>query len=364
MLAVGFGFGPRVAGAVLAEKLGWSAPNWFPEYGAPEALGRSYRILLNFGVTDLRIALIDANVRIWIDCLGWLRKSPPSIIVNTHQVLLWERFFDHVDSPSHANVGIPIEPLVRWAGTARLDAPRGSSRRRIVVCFGGIETPYSTRTHNLDMPHQILRGIATHIDDAAHTCRPSRLVSQPQIGLREESDEPLVECYLPEPLLSECRNDPALAALTLRTSNADEYRDALQKCSLAILQPGLYGPFEAFSFGVPVKLTFPMSYSQAYQYGTYREAGLTSESDSALAKLEGSGRNVEIDEPEWFRSTHEWWISGGAAECSAYIARLVVDWFSETQMPARSAQTRGRVLVEKAQSEQSLPNVLHKLKLI
>lgn len=253
LLAAGFGFGSRVAAQMLMRRLGMPRPQWrsiSDQPPSPDSSEGAFKALINFGVVDDIIAHIPALSRVWIDCIAWLRSTVPHLVAD-YDLLLGERFFPIPAAQESQPQSIAVCPLLTRPAFQRQLNKSAHSARRVVVSFGGIATPFSATAHHTKMPVAVLLALAESNRVSAKRAR--------------------ITCFLPPALHKQCAGMPALSGLDLRVTNARAYRSAVEDCDLLILQPGLYGPFEAFAAEIPVDFTFPMSYTQACQAMRYRK---------------------------------------------------------------------------------------------
>lgn len=280
--AVGFGIGPRIAAENLlidlhaareGEPIEWHDSGL--EQFAPLL---EINLLLNFGVI-VPLPKFTAQRRIWIDCVDWLRTSVPAH-VQEYDLLLREAFFL---SPSGGDRGDPrkwrdVQPIIR---TRERDVK--PDQDMILMSFGGIATPYSTRVHAIDMPMAFLQG----------TCRFLDVVTQKH-----------VVAFLPDNLLEACKlANMEHERLLLRPLDRIVFKEAMSRCGTLICQAGLYTPFEAMKMGVPFALTYPMSFTQNQQGIRFLDMGVRRCQVPWVEKVAQihTGADIEAIESDWFR---------------------------------------------------------------
>ena len=245
-IAAGFGLGPRVAAENLARSLRLRIGPWLTrDSGGP---GPATTILFNFGVVEASAESIRAETKVWVDCLMWLRESlpwPPA----TYNLIFSESFFDRdlTDLGSEAPI-IDVRPLL----VPLIKAQKQSNS--IVISFGGIETPFTTDVHRFEIPHAILSALI-------------------RAGSRLKQDLH-VACFTPPSTCMRLSAIPLLSGIDFRPLGRMDFLEALAAAKAYIVQPGLYGPFEAFSANIPTALCLPMSYTQMWQTATYMSNGL------------------------------------------------------------------------------------------
>ena len=284
-IAAGFGFGPRVAAENLADDLGLTINKW---RSAKDKATNSFRepsLLLNFGVVDPGWALVDPKNKVFVDCLMWLRDRQPDI-TSTHQLVLAETFFPtRHDLRNNPTPIIDIQPLVSNLGLRDL-----KPQQRLVVSFGGVDTPFSAQTHRIEMPLAVIE---------AFDIAKQRLPSDIEIA-----------CFLPADIRDEVDRRANLTLVKVHSADRKHFRGMLRKASAYVIQPGLYGPLEAFRLGIPTHFMFPMSYTQCCQLIAFRNAKLLNRIpllDSMKDILKGLSRDVDEAEPTCFQSLERWW---------------------------------------------------------
>lgn len=307
LLAAGFGFGPRVAAEVLAHDLGLCIDPWRPGSDRSKAGDQAVDIVLNFGVAEPGWADTTARWRIWVDCLMWLRRSLPKPILK-YDLILAENFFE--TRPMLRQVGpdvIDVQPLVDVSSLLRKGADDGP----LAVSFGGIETPYTCDAHRFDMPYRILSALA-------------------QAKSRIQTVQTII-CHLPSLSLEELAKADGLQGVEFRSAARSDFLSTLTKASRLVVQPGLYGPFEAFGLSIPLAFTFPMSYTQMCQVLAYAEWGILGPVpllERARAATEPFDFDVEAEELNWFTRSAEWWQSAAndpalKSELSAWAQAVI-----------------------------------------
>ncbi len=286
--AVGFGIGPRIAAENLlidlqAAKEG--EPIEWHDAGLEQIVPLlEIKLLLNFGVIT-PLPEFTAPHRVWIDCVDWLRTGVPAH-VQEYDLLLREAFFP---SPPGGDHGDPakwrdIQPIIRTR--ERSSKP---DHDMILMSFGGIATPYSTRVHAIDMPMAFLQGTFRFLDD---------------------TPQKHVIAFLPDSLLEVCKHaNVEHERLRLRPLERIAFQKAMSRCGMLICQAGLYTPFEAMKMGVPLALIYPMSFTQDRQRVKFREMGVEC---CEIPWIENAGlalqdADIEEIEAKWFKDTALAW---------------------------------------------------------
>ncbi|HDZ69301.1 MAG TPA: hypothetical protein ENH43_02655 [Phycisphaerales bacterium] len=284
-IAAGFGFGPRVAAENLADDLGLTIDRWHSAKDKATNSFRESRLLLNFGVVDPDWASIDPKNKVFIDCLMWLRDRQPDI-TSDYKAILAETFFPTQDElRGNPAPVIDIQPLI-----ANLGSRDPNQKERLVISFGGVNTPFSTHTHRIEMPLAVIEAF--------------------DIASQHLQSEMEVMCFLPVDICEEVGRGANLSHVKLHLADRKHFRDTLRKASAYVIQPGLYGPLEAFRLGIPTHFVFPMSYTQCCQLNAFRNAKLLRNVpllDSMEDILTGLSRDVDEAEPTCFQSLERWW---------------------------------------------------------
>jgi hypothetical protein len=283
LLAAAFGLGPRIAAVNLAQTLDLKIKPW--NLGGPrfqELQASGDRVLLNFGVVDTEAARLCTEKRIWIDCLMWLRSRLPQTVLD-YDLILAEEFFALGECFKQRNL-TRIQPLISSP------LSRDPRNHLILISFGGIETPFTRDTHRLDLPLAILTALAR---SAKRNLSYAHLV-----------------CFAPDSTLHRLQRDPRLGAVTFRPLDREVFLETLAVADLYVVQPGLYGPFEAFAASIPTAICMPMSYTQMWQAEAYLKHGLLEPNalfDRVRLAVEPIGREIEAEEHVWFERVNIWW---------------------------------------------------------
>lgn len=284
-IAAGFGFGPRIAAENLAYDLGLSIDQWC--LAGKETADSNYKpqLLLNFGVTNSDWAAKGIPRKVFVDCLMWLRIQCPRITAS-YQLVLAETFFPTRSSLREKVIPvIDIKPLISDVG--RLVS---KTEECLVLSFGGVDTPFSTATHRIEMPLAVIEAF-----DAA----------KKRLGINTE-----IKCFLPEDICSQLARREVLSHVQLRPSDRKFFRATLCRASAYVIQPGLYGPLEAFRLRIPTHFMFPMSYTQCCQLEAFRKRNLHGKApllDSMNEVFSKLSADVEISEPPFFGTLEGWW---------------------------------------------------------
>ena len=171
----------------------------------------------------------------------------------------------------------------------------------ILVSFGGVETPFTTDIHRFVIPEVVLESLA--------------LASQ------KLHDNRKIVCCLPSHILKRFQLNPNLSKVHFLSPNHMEFLPILNNASLYVVQPGLYGPFEAFENGIPTVFTTPFSYTQVCQSKAYDKEGLSgyipmwNQLDNEIGDLFG---DIENEEEYCFEKISIWIqenIKGRKFEC-------------------------------------------------
>lgn len=281
--AVGFGYGPRNAAHALAHTLHLNLNQWKTDYDPISDELRRCSVFMNFGVPQLCRPQDWTGLAVWIDCIAWLRKTlPPQI--EEYDMLLGESFFSPVVSLSTAQRIEWIDPLLCIVEPHLKNtdcSPAGENY--ILISFGGIETPISSDIHRYAVPMMILGAL----NDAA----------------KKRGDSRKLVCCCPPRIANHLSRDRDLSSIVFTTPNQLQLLQLLRKTSLYIVQPGLYGPFEAFQMGVPTAFTMPFSYTQVCQARAYDKLKLLGnpplwyDMNNRIRDLEG---DVDHEEPACF----------------------------------------------------------------
>ena len=231
LAAAPFGYGPRVACERLLAKLNLDHTSWQRTTQPHDA-----ETLLNFGVVDPRCVQRRARCRVWIDCLMWLRsKIPPG--VKEHDLCLAEAFFPTRDSLRNRVEIVDIQPLI---GVPCIDATRRETDE-VLISLGGVQMLHGSEIHHDQWPIQLLNALAG-ADDAGTNLR----------------------VHGPAAAINRWRARTS-ARVAFSSPTRLEHEELAANAALVVIQPGLYGPFEAFAAYRRVAFTPVFSYTQLGQ---------------------------------------------------------------------------------------------------
>jgi len=286
-LAAPFGYGPRISAEYLASLLKIELRPWKRSSQRPLETHASLRLLLNFEVDTLTITTSRAVFRVWIDCLMWLRSSlPPE--TSQYDVVLAQSFFPvkpHFLRMPNTKV---ISPLIKTSHLIGRPAVAQHSNP-IFISFGGIETPYTENVHRYLMQGLVLESV---------------------IGAAEKNnDRRRILCCAPSGFCQRMAANSRFSEIHFVSPTHQTYLQLLWSSSLSILQPGLFGPFEAFASRVPTFFSPPFSYTQVCQSRKYEEFGLLGQIPTwrALDKVVGDlVGDVSNEEPVCFQKLSRW----------------------------------------------------------
>ena len=278
IVAVAFGFGPTVAAENFSFINEIILTPW--KGSASDDLSKSNKYLLNFGVSEYSS---KADFKIWIDCLMWLRESLPAEILN-YNLILAEKFFPlRTTLKSVLKNYWEISPLIN---TKNLSNPIIESELKeisLLVSFGGIETPFSTERIETTIPQIILELLTETVNSLKH------IIS--------------ITICLPPTLNHLFADKFNSSSIKIISPNKDEYIELLKQASLVVLQPGLYGPFEAFFLNKKILFTPPFSYTQIMQEREYLKNNLVRQSKAGkfiTDKIILPSNNIEVEEAKVF----------------------------------------------------------------
>jgi hypothetical protein len=241
LVAVAFGFGPKIAAEIFAIQNEIQLKEWHGS-SSENKPNDEHLCLLNFGVIDYHCT---SKLKIWIDCLMWLRKSLPKEILD-YDLILIENFFPISQGLESVLKNYKfISPLIDYKGLTKKLLIEGRKEFSILVSFGGIETPFTTRHIAFTIPEITLELILEYLENSClplkvNFCLPANMIP----FIEQKSNSPLINFISP---------------------TKEEYLALLRNANLVILQPGLYGPFEAFLLNKEILFTPPFSYTQIMQ---------------------------------------------------------------------------------------------------
>ena len=260
-----FGLAPRTAAATLARRRGCADLVWTPVAEVP--VDSEVRMLVSLGAI-LPPEVIRAAARsAWVDCIAWIRAAPPPSAA-AYDVRIAEAYFAGGGARG-IEEGAPL-----------LDVPTrdATTEARVVLSLGGV--------HSQALAEDDL-GVALDV--------------VLQAAGRAFAHRPDLTCHvlLPADLISSAQARPETAALRFEAVAPGAFHAHLATSSLAIVQPGLAGPFEAFGAGVPTAITLPFTWTQLHQTLEFERSGLLVLSELAarfVAPFRSASRDVD-DEP-------------------------------------------------------------------
>lgn len=285
ILAAPFGYGPRTAGSELCRRLGFSLSPWaHSSINDVAKIANRAHLVFNFGVEPIKIK----SPSVWIDCLRWARAARPAGVEEALLDMV-EVFFPERKGGAGGNTRW-VAPLTQAVTTPSMLPARGvgAARKRIMISFGGLETPYSEPFHTSLWPSLVLEALRRATPEYSNlellVAGPGQILG-PLVG---RLNSPKVKCeFLPHRL----------------------FLSRLCQADLVFLQPGLYGPFEAFERSVPTALLPPTSYTQLLQAREYARVGLLGEVPFAQDLFDlGAGikGDVCVEEREVFGRLSNW----------------------------------------------------------
>jgi hypothetical protein len=115
----------------------------------------------------------------------------------------------------------------------------------ILVSFGGVETPFTTDFHRFTIPKIVLESLVS----ASHKLQDNRNII----------------CCIPKHISKEFIHNMNFSRIQFLSPSHEKFVSMLINASIYVVQPGLYGPFEAFEKGIPTVFTTPFSYTQVCQ---------------------------------------------------------------------------------------------------
>jgi hypothetical protein len=245
------------------------------------------KLLFNFEVENFQVANEETQFRVWVDCLLWLRSSLAAPVFE-YDIVLAESFFPiRSNFLMMSNVQV-ISPLIDFDQLPQKDQPNGTARY-ILISFGGVETPYTQDIHRVLIPSRVLQA-TVEASEALHDTRP-------------------MICCAPASLCQQLSNKNTVPRVRFLSPNHGEYLALLRGADLNIVQPGLFGPFEAFAARVPTVFCPPFSYTQLCQARKYEEYGLLGEVplwssfDREMGSYDG---DLKTEEPACFQHVAAW----------------------------------------------------------
>lgn len=282
-----FGYGPRTAANTIANLLNVSLHPWESYLRKDLAAELKPSLFLNFGVSDPSYISCSSGYRVWVDCLMWLRRGLPKQVL-AYDLFLAESFFELQENILPQSSALRVVPPL-------YDSPNVSARQvadqkgHILVSFGGVETPFTKAVHRYLFPERILRAL---IETACQL-----------------NDSRKIICCMPSHICKRLSTLQDLRLVHFTSPSRDRFLKLLSDASLYIVQPGLYGPCEAFKYRVPTLFMPPFSYTQLCQAKAYDRLNLLghvplwSELDKEFGHLMG---DIETEEAKSFELLGDW----------------------------------------------------------
>ncbi len=290
IIAAPFGYGPRVAAETMAKLLNLTISGW--HINSTPIKNERFEITYNFGVAQ-PINEPETSYRIWVDCLMWLRNKIPQGVAD-YDLFLAENFFP-TNPILHTQINgskiKDIAPLYSLNGylSSNKMTTHISKVGHVLVSFGGVETPFTTDIHRYAIPEVVLKSLV--------------------LASRKLHDNRKIVCCLPSHFLKRFQLNPNFSDVQFLSPNHIEFLPILNNASLYVVQPGLYGPFEAFENGIPIVFTTPFSYTQVCQAKAYDKEELMGhvpmwkQLDNEIGDLFG---DIENEEEYCFDKISNW----------------------------------------------------------
>ena len=272
-----FGYGPRIAAETLSKKIDCTLNKWQKSNQLPEYVSCKY--LFNFGVSDFNIEIVNCVSKIWVDCLMWMRKGLNKIEISYDYILAENFFGESINELKNDNI-IFIPPLSDFNKNAVMK----KTLQKIVISFGGVETPFTTDFHRFFIPFLTLSSAISifqkySINYELIVCIPSHLIEQ----FKSKFDESINIHFI--------------------SPSHQEYLKLIDNADKLILQPGLYGPFEAFFKEIPTYFVTPFSYTQLMQAIEFDKNEILSDVpvfDQVKSIAVNFSGNIELEEENCF----------------------------------------------------------------
>ncbi len=207
--------------------------------------GSPPEVLVNFGVASACLpGAATAVLRVWVDCIAWLRAATPPC-VQDYDFHFSEAFF------GSTALGDSTVTLVRPLLNVPKAAAIPSARNDVVLALGGMHTPYLKEEFLADWA-------GLHVE----------ALVQAELGR--------TVVLLPTSLIDAVRRrvTPRDAVDIYPLADSADWHRLLASAECVLLQPGLYGPFEAFTRAARSRLLAPYSWTQVHQLQRFMEAQL------------------------------------------------------------------------------------------
>jgi len=250
-----FGYGPRVAAETMVKLLNLTIDDW--QLNSVTTKKTTFKVTLNFGVSQ-PVNEPETSFKIWIDCLMWLRNNIPQEVAD-YDLFLAENFFKTnpfllKQIPESKSKDItPLYSLNGYSSFSRLKNIQNQDGY-ILVSFGGIETPYTTDIHRFAIPRVVLESLI--------------------FASGKLDDKRKIICCLPLHIRKQLQQNPSFSKIHFLSPTHEEFLSILKTASIYVVQPGLYGPFEAFENNIPTVFMTPFSYTQVCQARVYDRENL------------------------------------------------------------------------------------------
>lgn len=281
IIIASFGYGPRVAAETFANLLNLTIDKW--QVNSASLENKKFEVTYNFGVAQPDDEP-ETSFKIWIDCLMWLRSSIPTKVAD-YDLFLAENFF--VTNPTlikqmNGSIIRDIAPIYSLNGNSalkKIPENKNNKERHILISFGGIETPFTTDIHRFPIPKVVLESLV--------------------FASQRLKDNRKIICCIPLHILKKLQQNPNFSGIQFISPTQKEFLPILNDASIYIVQPGLYGPFEAFESGIPTVFTTPFSYTQVCQAKAYDKEGVAGyipmwkDLDNKIGYLDGDIENEE-----------------------------------------------------------------------
>jgi len=271
-----FGYGPKIAANTFASSNDISLLKW--KMSDSFLFDKSYQKLVNFGVTEIEFY---AEYKIWVDCLLWFRNDLGSVL-EKYDLILAENFFPIPEKYQTNNKVEIIPPLTNFKknGNDTINSIKGN----YVLSIGGVETPFTTDFHRYFIAKYVINSFAEVLKETNNkliVCCPDHISFKLSKMVVDHYD-----------------------TVEYRTLKHWDYLKLIENAKALILQPGLYGPFEAFYKEIPTYLLTPTSYTQLRQAMSYKENDLIKDIPFLDPMIEATNHfkgNILKEESECFK---------------------------------------------------------------
>lgn len=322
-----FGYGTRIAAETMAKLLDLQLSGWAESTNQKESFEKKPILIFNFGVTDDLPVDELPGFKVWVDCLMWLRDRLPEN-VRKYDMVLSETFFENSLKRYQESYIKHIPPLTYSPDTI---AKTDENNEIILISFGGVETPFTTDTHRFKVPRQILKSIC--------------------MALENQSDNRSVICCMPTHLQKELSEGMKLEKVKFCSPSHEQFIQLVKQSSLYFLQPGLYGPHEAFLSKIRTAFVTPFSYTQLCQARAFDrlnllgEVPLWEELNSRIRTYQG---NIESEEMDCFKELSTWLERRIGNESES----IFIDWVKD--MLSTNSESENLIRRREAYAAQSM----------